>query len=352
MKRKLKWRSRLKHVMQKPSVIPLVIVRLILVFSRKKPLRTVQFALDYTCNAKCIHCSAEEMMEQKTKRNTMSLDKIKSAIDECIELGALNIALSGGEPMMYPYIYDVISHIKRRNVFSNIITNGSLLTKERVDKLHRHGLDVINLSLEGIGKDHDLFYGIPDLFEQAINNVMYAKEVGIDVMVLHVTTNESLANGDTLKLAKYLEERGIDIFLLYPSATGKWAVKTEILLTEKNHEIFKNLLKYPNIHWEGDANYYKDGCPAGIEVIYISSYGDVTPCPFIHISFGNINEKSLKEILANVRSEKDFDMLQEYCLVGYNSDFYKDYLGHIQKDDYPTPIEKIKKYHHIKTTKQ
>ncbi len=32
----------------------------------------------------------------------------------------------------------------------------------------------------------------------------------------------------------------------------------------------------------------KIGCPAGMEKIYITPYGDVIPCPFIHIGFGNI----------------------------------------------------------------
>lgn len=339
MKKSLNWGLRLRHIIKRPKVILKVAKRYLQIIAfKQKPLRTVQIAIDYECNANCVHCSSEALINPNRKK--MSLDTIKELIDQCVSLGTLNFALSGGEPLLYPYLEDIIRYIKQKGVFSNVITNGILLTREKALSLKNAGLDVIYLSLEGFSDVHDSFYGIPGLFNRSVGNMIYAKSVGIDTMVLTVATNESLESGLTAKLADFLYKNQIDTWILYPSVIGKWANNEAVLLTDENRKRYRELLKNPWISWEGDANYLKDGCPAGTEVLYITAYGDICPCPFIHLSYGNIHETTVKEALDKMRNNEYFSYIHDDCLVGTDKEFYRKHIDPFRSKEFPIQMTK------------
>ena len=82
---------------------------------------------------------------------------------------------------------------------------------------------------------------------------------------------------------------------------------------------------------EGDANYLKEGCPAGTEKIYMTPYGDVMPCAVIHSSFGNIRKKRLYDIYLEMRRLDVFRDVHGMCLVGGNQVFQSKVLDRINR---------------------
>ena len=52
----------------------------------------------------------------------------------------------------------------------------------------------------------------------------------------------------------------------------------------------------PYIRTDFEANFRHIGCGAVKEILYLTPYGDVYACPFIHRSLGDAREESIKEI--------------------------------------------------------
>ena len=110
-------------------------------------------------------------------------------------------------------------------------------------------------------------------------------------------TKELINSGEIEDLRKLaFNDMGIYLTVNLPYPVGEWSVEYFECLDRQDYEYYNKLLKKPGIRWEGDANYFKNGCPAGTEKLYITPYGDVMPCAVLQQSFGNIKNTSVKEI--------------------------------------------------------
>ena len=56
------------------------------------------------------------------------------------------MTISGGEPLLHPELDDIIAHIRRYPIIAGMITNGYLLTADRIQRLNRAGLDHLQIS--------------------------------------------------------------------------------------------------------------------------------------------------------------------------------------------------------------
>ena len=74
-------------------------------------------------------------------------------VDLLAELGTTIITISGGEPMLHPNLDDIVGHIRRRGSIATLITNGYLLTAERIHRLNRAGLDYLQISVDNVAPD-------------------------------------------------------------------------------------------------------------------------------------------------------------------------------------------------------
>ncbi len=118
---------------------------------------------------------------------------------------------------------------------------------------------------------------------------------------------------------------------------GNWSGNKEIPVNENYMRVYRKLLKAPNVRWSGHINYPFESCPCGKEGIHITPYGDIVPCLFIPITYGNIKEESVEKIwkrmYANLLVSK---MRHKGCIAGLDTDFISRYLEPInQKDNLP-----------------
>ena len=94
----------------------------------------INFHITNRCNYQCKHCFA------RFNQRDLSLDEAKRVIDSIEEyfkeaqVKNPRINLAGGEPLMYHYIDEIIDYISNKGIKVSMITNGSLLTEERVEK--------------------------------------------------------------------------------------------------------------------------------------------------------------------------------------------------------------------------
>src|SRR2546427_9566129 len=74
-------------------------------------------------------------------------------LDRLAALGTTVVSVSGGEPLMHPELDEIVAHIRRRRMMAGMITNGYLLTAQRIQGLNRAGLEHLQISIDNVMPD-------------------------------------------------------------------------------------------------------------------------------------------------------------------------------------------------------
>lgn len=116
----------------------------------QSPLRPVLAHVIPTrrCNLACAYCNEYDNFSEPVATGEML-----RRIDQLAALGTLAITLSGGEPLLHPDFDEIIRRVRSHGIFAGIITNGILLTPERIRRLNRAGLDHLQISIDNVTPD-------------------------------------------------------------------------------------------------------------------------------------------------------------------------------------------------------
>ncbi|MBA3855590.1 MAG: pyrroloquinoline quinone biosynthesis protein PqqE [Cyanobacteria bacterium PR.3.49] len=115
------------------------------VIAKQRPF-TITMELTHRCPLQCLYCS--NPMELISKENELSLDHWISIVDQAADLSIVQANLTGGEPLAYPRLTSVVAQLKKRDIYSNLITSGIGLTEKVLEELVSCGLESIQISLQ------------------------------------------------------------------------------------------------------------------------------------------------------------------------------------------------------------
>lgn len=195
-------------------------------------------------------------------------------------------------------------------------TSGYLIDQKTAVKLKEAGIRAVAISLDS--KDpaiHDSFRGLEGVWERAIKAIGYCRDAGIAVQINMSVMRSAISEVEDL--INYGASLGIcDYQLFFPIPTGR-AREIEPRSPEEYEELIRRILKrYQNSGINirptcapqfrriadelGITNpAWGRGCLAGITYCRIFANGDVTPCPYLPVSAGNVRTTSLSEIWNN-----------------------------------------------------
>jgi MoaA/NifB/PqqE/SkfB family radical SAM enzyme len=100
------------------------------------------------CNLACKYCNEFDDFSKPVPTETMF-----QRVDKLAELGTSVITISGGEPLLHPELDVIISRIRKHGMVAGLITNGYLLTPERIQRLNRAGLEWLQISIDNVTPD-------------------------------------------------------------------------------------------------------------------------------------------------------------------------------------------------------
>jgi len=100
------------------------------------------------CNLACAYCNEYDKHSDPVPTATMF-----QRIDRLADLGTTIVTISGGEPLLHPELDEIIRHIRKRGIITGMITNGYLLTADRVRRLNRAGLEHLQISIDNVTPD-------------------------------------------------------------------------------------------------------------------------------------------------------------------------------------------------------
>ncbi|MCB1502149.1 MAG: radical SAM protein [Bauldia sp.] len=289
-------------------------------FQPKFPLHMV-FILGNYCNLSCIHCSSNANRGGSMGYTT---DQAKNIIDQMADVGVLDVALSGGEPLLRRDLPNLVAYACARGITVGTSTNGYPLTDKAAVKLKEAGLARLQISIDGTEKTHDIVRGRGS-FAKAVQAVKRSVAHGLRT---HICFTAMRMNArllpDVLKLARELGVDGFNLSQFVPTGRG---AQDQGLGPEAARWILENWLEaknqYPEIHFTAHssglaalrpgAGDCRGGCQAGISIGSITADGDVTPCVMFPLSLGNLNRMTLREIWA---SSKLVDVLHRRNVSG------------------------------------
>jgi radical SAM protein with 4Fe4S-binding SPASM domain len=260
----------------------------------KSPIR-IDLALTYRCNNNCTHCYAGGPHETKE----LSTDEWKKIIKKAVDFEVPNVVFTGGESLLRPDLEELIAYAESLDIVTGLITNGRLLTKERVASLKKAGLDYVQITIESPDPAiHDKMCGAASFAETltGIKNTVHE---------LYTTTNTTITrlNYQTIKdLVPFLHALGVRKFGVNAIIRAGKGTEAEGLTPEELKELLPDIISRSNalgmeFIWYTPTKYHKlnpvemglgvKACSAARLTLAVEPDGSVLPCQSYFKPLGN-----------------------------------------------------------------
>ena len=189
----------------------------------------------HQCNLACAGCGRIQEY-QDTLGQSLTLEECLAAVEEC---GAPVVTITGGEPLIYPPVFELLAELMRRHKHIYLCTNAVLLERS-LPKLPVSDRLTLSVHLDGLAPTHDRLLGRPGLFNLAIRAIKAAKTRGFRVCT-NTTIYKETDPQEIEILFSYLGHIGVDGLLVSPAYSFAGVSEELFLSREEIREKF-NLL--------------------------------------------------------------------------------------------------------------
>lgn len=309
----------------------------------------IQLQYNYACNFKCQHCSIERF--QNHKKRSLTPADVKELARQADELGLARFVITGGEPLIIKEFDELVAAIDPQKFYINCDTNGWFLDKERAQHLKDIGVDRMSLSIDSLDPEgHDNFRRAKGSHARTLRAIDACQEVGLDIYVQTVVTKQRLHSEEFIEFIKFFNAKNVGVFVSFAKPVGAWEGHYEGLIEHEDLAFMRSLEKQYNVYTHLTPGYGLEmGCIAVKGMFSVTQYGDVLPCPYMHISIGNIFEKTLKEIIENGLKIKYFGEHVDTCPIAEDKHFIKKYIeGKVYNK--PVPVKSTEVFTEEDTT--
>ena len=164
-------------------------------------------------------------------------------VDQLADAGVTALAFSGGEPLTRKDFFEVARHAADRGLYVSVATNGTLLTKENVQKLKQAKVNYLDISIDGASaKTHDEFRGVPGTFDKAVAGLKNCVEADLCVCIATTATKNNFEELPAIiDLAEEVGAERFTYFNFIPTGRGK-AHYDQDLSPEEREKLMRYLL--------------------------------------------------------------------------------------------------------------
>lgn len=273
---------------------------------------TVVFSMTKACGYKCPHC-----YQRNDAGADLDAGLLKDVARQMQEMGVAMFDIEGGEPLLrFDRLVDLLSAFDgKRELWVN--TTGHTLTPERARAMKAAGVFGVMISLHTPDPfDYEAFTGFKDSFAIARDAARMFNEAGITVALNSCPTGELMDRGGVERIMDLAKEWGCSyVQVIHGKSAGAWLGRQDEMIRarEKIRLLERLHLRYnaPNrfaAHPSASVQVYEEsprhfGCTAGgIDRFYLNANGEVQPCEFLNVSFGNVNEEPFRRIFLRMRA--------------------------------------------------
>ncbi len=281
--------------------------------------KIITLMITNACNLACRHCLPESFFHNTS--HPVPVDAIKKLIKDFTRLGAKEICLTGGEPLMHPAWFEILSFACRQKDLKKVRlqTNGTLLTEVDIEALCSIDSEslMIQVSLEGsTAKTNDMVRG-PGSFEQVIRGLKLLTDAGLSQQVVVAFTEMQHNFKELPNLLQLLNELGIGHLVSGTLLLGGRAVRDDHIalptpiqytgLLDLYHadpqfrSLYKKFGNIAALEWFKGKSYPANGCCSCIEKPIINVNGEMYPClmlPIENLAVKGAYQRPLHEVIS------------------------------------------------------
>ena len=260
--------------------------------------------LTWNCNLKCVHCYINAVPGGRP--GELGREEALRVARELVDAGVPLVVLSGGEPLLRPDFWDILSALEGVRV--GLSTNGTLITRSVAEKLAASGVSYVGVSLDSANPEvHDKIRGVRGAFRRALEGALNARDAGLDVGLRVTVMRGNL--GDAVGVLRIAEEHGFPRVAVYlVDSVGRARLDPGLLPSRE--EVILVRAPFAGVYLalreaRGDPERLKRllvmipeaGCGARSVSIYPD--GTVRPCQFIeHVVLGNLRRERFLDIVS------------------------------------------------------
>ncbi len=301
-------------------------------------LSLIAINLTQRCNLACKHCYLDATTLKNGTEGELNTQEVCQLLDEidALDNGTM-VVLTGGEPLVRRDLETIIEYGAQKDLAMVLGTNGALLTRVRVANLKKAGLMGAGISVDSLKPAfHDAFRGQQGSWQQTMTGIENCRQAGLSFQIhFSITDDNAHELHDMIEFARACEARVLNIFFLVCTGRGESFSDISPLRYE---QVLKDIIQaqqhcndliirarcaphYKRIAYQQNpqsklnqlSGREGDGCIAGIHYARITHDGNVTACPYIDDSVGNVRQQNFASIWSNAA---DFQMLRKPKLEG------------------------------------
>ena len=172
--------------------------------------RILQIHPTLRCNLRCLHCYSSSGPEERTE---LPVDLLGDAIAAARTEGYTVVSVSGGEPLMYKPLAELLDHAHACGALTTVTTNGMLLTKRHLGELAGR-LDLLAISLDGPPASHNRMRSSEHAFSQMESRLEDLRASGIPFGFIFTLTQRNVHELDWV--ARFAAEQGARLLQIHP----------------------------------------------------------------------------------------------------------------------------------------
>jgi PqqA peptide cyclase len=271
---------------------------------------TLVAELTYACPLRCVYCS--NPLDYGRHRDALDTGAWQRVFQEAEDLGVVQLNLTGGEPLLRKDLEALIEEARRLDLYTNLITSGIPLTRERLARFRALGLDNVQISIQDVtAASSDRIAGRRS-FDRKLEVARWVKELGFPLTLNTVLHRHNLASvADVIALAETLSADRLELantqYLGWALANRRALLPTRAQLEEARaiaaaarrrlRGAMEVLFVTPD-YYSPFPKACMDGW--GRRFIVVSPDGLALPCHAAHtlpgLRFDTVQERSLQEI--------------------------------------------------------
>lgn len=290
----------------------------------------LQWHLTNQCDQRCKHCYIWQNKKKNSLLTTFNLKQCKAVLNDfilfCHEMNVLpHFSITGGDPLLYPYIWEVLGLIKQEGIPFNILGNPFHLNSDVAMRLKNLGCNSYQMSLDGLEETHD-YVRKPGSFQATLLAIPVLNHAGIKstimstVSLLNYKELPALARlcvkhkVSNFAFSRYCPTHGDIQYNIPPQfyrqfLADMWKIYTELVDCGTNFNLKDHLWK-AFLFEEGlyklcaEKGIVIDGCNCGIKHMTLLPNGTVYACRRFHSPVGKINNQTFKNIFLSAKMEQ------------------------------------------------
>lgn len=315
---------------------------------------SVSWNLTQRCNLECAHCYMSAFSGADT-RGELSTAECRRVIDEIAQVNPnVFLILTGGEPLLRRDIFDIAGYATEKQFTVVFGTNGVLLREKEARRMRAAGVLGASISLDSTDpRRHDLFRRLPGAWDGAVRATKIMRAEGLDFSLHMSVTDWNLGEVPAMiDLARELGAKVLNFFFLVRTGRGQnltdidpeqyeriltylakvqgvgngppsflqrrlglgafpaagapggfedpWSMPVgragDLLVRAKCAPHFRRIIYQLDPSSRLLGNYAHGSCPAGKHYCRITPEADVTPCPYMPVSAGNLRRASFADL--------------------------------------------------------